>query len=116
MIKELRSRHFNIFQVRRRVELKHEMMRNQKEAQEKLKQELRRNVENCEEERNLEEDLKAGQKKDCSESIIDQRSDLTRKSSDDGGKDQHKLQAPVECELPRTPTPDYADLNARFII
>ena len=99
--------------------MKHEMMRNQKEAQEKLKQELRRNVENCEEERNLEEDMKAGQKKVCSESIIDQGSDLTRKSSDDGDggdKDQYKLQAPVEYDLPRTPTPDYADLNARFII
>ena len=99
--------------------MKHEMMKNQKEAQEKLKQELRRNVQNCEEERNLEEDMMAGQKNVVSGSVFDQDSDLTRKSSDDissGGKDQHRLQAPVECDLPRTPTPDYADLNARFII
>jgi len=49
-------------------------------------------------------------------SHFNQRSDLARKSSDDGGggSDQHKLQAPVECDIPRTPTPDYADLNARF--
>ena len=98
--------------------MKHEMMRDQKEAQEKLKQELRRNVENCEEERNLEEDMIGGQNNVVSGSVIDQGSDLTRKSSDisGGGKDQYRLQAPVECDLPRTPTPDYADLNARFII
>ena len=98
--------------------MKYEMMRNQKEAQEKLKQELRRNVENCEEERNLKEDMIGGQNNVVSGSVIDQGSDLTRKSSDisGGAKDQHRLQAPVECDLPRTPTPDYADLNARFVI
>ena len=107
----MHSRHFNILQVRRRVELKHDMMRNHKEAQEKMKEELRRNVTKCKPEMDLEE---AGQKKVYSESIADQRLDSTRKSS--GVKDQHKLQAPVECDIPRTPTPDYADLNARFII
>ena len=107
----MHSRQFNILQVRRRVELKHDMMRNHKEAQEKMKEELRRNVTKCKPEMDLEE---AGQKKVYSESIADQRSDSTRKPS--GEKDQHKLQAPVECDIPRTPTPDYADLNARFII
>ena len=110
----MHSRHFNILQVRRRVELKHDMMRNHKEAQEKMKEELRKNVENCKPERDLEEDMKSGQKKVCSESIADQRSDSTKKPS--GVKDQHKLQAPVECDIPRTPTPDYADLNARLKI
>ena len=28
---------------------------------------------------------------------------------------QQKLKAPAECENPRTPTPDYADLNARSV-
>ena len=35
--------------------------------------------------------------------------------SNKSSADQHKLQAPAECENPRTPTPDYADLNARSV-
>ena len=84
--------------------MKHEMMRKHKEAQETMKEELRRNDGKSKQKRNFEEDLKAEK--------------VARKSSDDcdgGGSDQHKLQAPVECDIPRTPTPDYADLNARFI-
>ena len=84
--------------------MKHEMMRKHKEAQETMKEESRRNDEKSNQKRNFEEDMKAEKE--------------ARKSSDGGGgggSDQHKLQAPVECDIPRTPTPDYADLNARFI-
>ena len=79
------------------------MMRKHKEAQETMKEKSRRNDEKSNQKRNFEEDMKAEKE--------------ARKSSDGGGggSDQHKLQAPVECDIPRTPTPDYADLNARFI-
>ena len=95
--------------------MKHEMMRKHKEAQETMKEESRRNDGKSKQKRNFEEDMKA--EKVSSGSDFNQRSDLARKSSDSGGggSDQHKLQAPMECDIPRTPTPDYADLNARFI-
>ena len=92
--------------------MKHEMMRKHKEAQETIKQELRRNDGKGKQKGNLEEDVNAGPD-------VNQRSDSARKFSDSGGaggSDEHKLQAPVESNIPRTPTPDYADLNARFII
>ena len=73
--------------------MKHEMMRKHKEAQETMKEELRRNDGKNKQKRNLEEDLKA--EKVSSGSDVNQRSDLPRKSSDGGGSDQHKLQAPV---------------------
>ena len=87
-------------------------------AEEKIKEELRRNDGRGKEKNNLEEDMKAGQEKIFSGSVVDQHSEIARKSIDGGGggSDQHKLQAPVECDIPRTPTPDYADLNARFIL
>ena len=99
--------------------MKHEIMRNHKETIEKMKEELRRNDARGKQGRKFEEVVKVGQENTCSGTVIDQRSDLARKSSDEDsgdGANQHKLQAPVECDIPRTPTPDYADLNARFIV
>ena len=96
------------------------MMRKHKEVQETMKEELRRNDGKSKQKENFEGDMKAGQEEICSGSLFDQRSDLARKSSSGGGggggSDHHKLQAPEECDIPRTPTPDYADLNARLTI
>ena len=88
------------------MELKQKLMRNHLEAQEKLKGKMRNGVELKREERGSQEAAKAGEYKvslACEQGAI--------KSS----ADQHKLQAPAECENPRTPTPDYADLNARLV-
>ena len=67
---------------------------------------MRNGAELKREERGSQEAAKAGEDKICL--ACDQGSN---KSS----ADQHKLLAPAECENPRTPTPDYADLNARFV-
>ena len=80
------------------------MMQNQREAQEKIKEKLRRNTRKRKQEGNLEVDMKAGQ----------ETSNSIKKSSEDDAVATNKLQTPVAYDIPRTPTPDYADLNARF--
>ena len=81
------------------------MMQNQREAQEKIKERLRSNTRKRKQEGNLEADMKkAGQ----------ENTNSIKQSSEDGAVATNKLQAPVAYDIPRTPTPDYADLNARF--
>ena len=91
--------------------MKQNMMRNHLEAQERLKGKLRNVAEFKREERGPQEVVIAAQDKvspACEQGAI--------KSRDDNiGADQQNLLAPAECENPRTPTPDYADLNARFV-
>ena len=80
------------------------MMQNQREAQEKIKERLRSNTRKRKQEGNLEVDMKAGQ----------ENTNSIKQSSEDGAVATNKLQTPVAYDIPRTPTPDYADLNARF--
>ena len=80
------------------------MMQNQREAQEKIKDKLRSNARKRKQEGNLEADMKARQ----------ENTNSIKQSSEDGAVATNKLQTPVAYDIPRTPTPDYADLNARF--
>ena len=87
------------------MELKQNLMRNHLQAQERLKGKMRNGAELIGEERGSQEAAKAEDKVGLA---CDQGSN---KSS----AVQQKLKAPAECENPRTPTPDYADLNARSV-
>ena len=81
-------------------------MRNHLQAQERLKGKMRNIAELKREETGSQEAAKAGE---------DKVSLSCDQGSNKSSADQHKLQAPAECENPRTPTPDYADLNARSV-
>ena len=76
------------------------MMQNQREAQEKIKEKLRSNTRKRKQEGNLEAEQ--------------ENTNSIKQSSEDGAVATNKLQTPVAYDIPRTPTPDYADLNARF--
>ena len=76
------------------------MMQNQREAQEKIKERLRSNTRKRKQEGNLEAEQ--------------ENTNSIKQSSEDGAVATNKLQTPVAYDIPRTPTPDYADLNARF--
>ena len=88
------------------MELKQKLMRNHLQAQERLKGKMRNGAELKREEIGSQEAAKAGE---------DKVSLSCDQGSNKSSADQHKLQAPAECENPRTPTPDYADLNARSV-